>query len=263
MLHQLLIKCYQTVIAQKLALWFKTWQNKAISKEYFSSFLAPHKFWVPRNCVFLRFKGKRVENNYTDGRQFEREKSLLRLRWATICISSAQIVFVTMQFLWGAWFSAWNLWCIVLEVATTNTRCLHLAELKLLKRKVALPGKVEAACPVPWYCLHCLDESRRAGWRGGGESIFWWVCKKSLLTQVTSGREPGFWKSWRLGPLETPVRWGGSLVSRAAVTQRAFLVHFDRGLPFSKARDQYWVGWEPSSCEEVTPWGPFLWVQLA
>lgn len=74
MLHQLLIKCYQTVIAQKLALWFKTWQNKAIRKEYFSSFLAPHKFWVPCNCVFLRFKGKHVENNYTDGRKFERGK---------------------------------------------------------------------------------------------------------------------------------------------------------------------------------------------
>lgn len=175
MLHQLLIKCYQTVIAQKLALWFKTWQNKAIRKEYFSSFLAPHKFWVPCNCVFLRFKGKSVENNYTDGRKFEREKSLLRLRWATICISSPQIVFVTMQFLWGAWFSAWNLWCIVLEVATTNTRCLHLAELKVLKRKVALPGKVEAAYPVPRLpgalCC-CLDEPRRAAGVGEGSSFF-------------------------------------------------------------------------------------------
>lgn len=34
MLHQLLIKYYQTVIAQKLALWFNTWQNEATRKRF-------------------------------------------------------------------------------------------------------------------------------------------------------------------------------------------------------------------------------------
>lgn len=176
MLHQLLIKYYQTVTAQKLVLRFKTWQNEAIGKVLL---LLPGSSQIVGAlplCFAPSFKGKNVEKNYPHGRKFEREESLTGVRWATICISSPQSVFVTMQFLWGAWLSAWNLWCIVLEVATTNTRCLHLAELNVLQRKAALPGKVEAAflslvlSAAAWWA--------QRGWLGvgGGGSSFLAEC---------------------------------------------------------------------------------------
>lgn len=201
------------------------------------------QIWVPCSCVFLRFKGKPVENNYTHGRKFEKEKCLPRLRWATVCISSPQIVFVTMQCLWGAWFSAWNLWCIVLEVATTNTRCLHLAELKVLKRKVALPGKVEAAYPVPRSLVLSAAAWTSPGgraWVGEGSSFFHGYAGRACWRRSHLEGSRNL-KSWRLVPLETLVRWAGSLVNQVPVTQMTFLVYFDRDLPFWKARDQQWV----------------------
>ena len=133
--------------------------------------------WLLTNCGCLAivfppsFKGKGVERDYPDGRNCEREESLAGLRRATICISSPQSVFVTMQFLWGAWLSAWNLWCIVLEVATTNTRCLHLAELNALQRKAALPGKVEAAFRS--LVLSAAVWWAQKGWLGVGGGGSW------------------------------------------------------------------------------------------
>lgn len=127
-LYQLLIKYYQTVIAQKLALWFNTWRREATGEKRISP-----PFWLLKNLGYLiivffffspRFKGKNMEENYTDGKKFEWEESLVGVKWATICLSSSWIFFVTKRFLWGAWLSAWSL-CCILEVATANTRCLH------------------------------------------------------------------------------------------------------------------------------------------
>lgn len=163
MLHQLLIKYYQTVIAQKLALWFKTWQNEAIRKEYFSSFPATHKYCMSCNCVFLQVLKPRMGRTIPhtmeiwEGRVSCRGEMACHLHFlSSNCLCDYAIFMRSLTF--------WNLWCIVLEVATTNTRCLHLAELKVLQRKAALPGKVEAAFPFPSALSCSMDTSRRAGW---------------------------------------------------------------------------------------------------